>query len=80
MIFFKHDSFEQDAQNLSLRSQGLAHPADENLGHHTGSAFAAVMPIGQGKMVFLADNVHYRMFWREPSQIIQNAVMLLPAF
>ncbi|MFP4096530.1 MAG: hypothetical protein ACLFUB_18755, partial [Cyclobacteriaceae bacterium] len=29
-------------------------------------------------VVFLIDNTQYRMFWRGPSRMVQNAVMLLP--
>ena len=52
----------------------------ENLEHLAGNTFAAVMPFGQGKIVFLTDNTQYRMFWRGPSRMMQNAVMLLPGF
>jgi len=52
----------------------------ENLEHLTGNTFAAVMPVGEGKVVFLIDNTQYRMFWRGPTRLMQNAVMLLPGF
>ena len=50
----------------------------ENLNHLAGNTFAAVQPMGSGKIVYLLDNAHYRMFWRGPSRMMQNAVMLLP--
>lgn len=53
---------------------------EENLKHLAGNTFAAVMPVGQGKVVFLTDNTQYRMFWRGPSRMMQNAVMILPGF
>lgn len=52
----------------------------DNLKQLAGNAFAAVMPLGQGKIVYLLDNTQYRMFWRGPSRMMQNAVMLLPGF
>ena len=48
-----------------------------NLKQLAGNAFAGVQPIGKGKIVFLMDNTQYRMFWRGPSRMMQNAVMLL---
>ena len=48
-----------------------------NLNHLAGKAFAGVKNIGKGKVVFLLDNTQYRMFWRGPSRMMQNAVMLL---
>lgn len=54
--------------------------SDENLEHLAGTTFAGVVNMGRGKVVFLADNTQYRMFWRGPSRLMQNAVMLLPGF
>lgn len=51
-----------------------------NLELLTGGAFAGVLPVGDGKLVYLLDNTQYRMFWRGPSRMMQNAVMLLPGF
>lgn len=51
----------------------------ENLKHLSGNTFAAVLPMGEGRIVFLLDNTQYRMFWRGPSRMMQNAVMLLPS-
>jgi hypothetical protein len=59
----------------SLLAGGYASP--ENLEHLAGQAFAGVQPLGNGKVVFLVDNTQYRMFWRGPSRMMQNAVMLL---
>jgi len=51
--------------------------AQDNLDRLAGNVFAGVQPIGKGKVVFLLDNTQYRMFWRGPSRMMQNAVMLL---
>ena len=53
---------------------------EENLKHLAGKTFAGVKKIGRGKVVYLLDNTQYRMFWRGPSRMMQNAVMLLPGF
>ncbi|NUO03003.1 MAG: hypothetical protein HUU01_20530 [Saprospiraceae bacterium] len=54
--------------------------AKDNLKLLAGNTFAGVLPMGQGKVVFLVDNVQFRMFWRGPSRMMQNAVMVLPGF
>ena len=61
-----------------LLASGYA--SEENLENLAGKAFAAVKNIGAGKIVYLTDNTQYRMFWRGPSRMMQNAVMLLPSF
>jgi len=58
-----------------LLASGYASP--ENLKQLDGHSFAGVKTMGQGKVVFLLDNTQYRMFWRGPSRMMQNAVMLL---
>ena len=58
-----------------LLASGYA--SNENLKHLAGNAFAAVKKMGKGKVVFFLDNTQYRMFWRGPSRMMQNAVMLL---
>ncbi len=65
--------YEQDPERLLVA--GYANL--ENRTHLAGKIFAAVQPIGQGKIVYLLDNTQYRMFWRGPSRMMQNAVMLL---
>jgi hypothetical protein len=62
--------------STSLLVAGYA--SKENLSHLAGQTFAGVLPMGKGKLVFLLDNTQYRMFWRGPSRMMQNAVMLLP--
>lgn len=52
----------------------------ENLELLAGKTFAGVQEIGRGHLVLLLDNTQYRMFWRGPSRMMQNAVMLLPSF
>ena len=43
-----------------------------------GNTWAGVRTLGEGKIVYLIDNPHYRMFWRGPSRLMQNAVMIVP--
>jgi hypothetical protein len=52
----------------------------EALKHLSGKSFAGVVPMGSGKVVFLLDNTQFRLFWRGPSRMVQNAVMLLKQF
>ncbi|MEM6629964.1 MAG: M14 family metallopeptidase [Bacteroidota bacterium] len=66
--------YEKDADKLL--SAGYA--SSENLKHLAGKSWAGVVNMGQGKVVLITDNTQYRMFWRGPSRMIQNAVMLLP--
>lgn len=61
-----------------LLTSGYA--SQENLKHLAGNTFAGVLPMGRGKVVFLMDNPQFRMYWRGPSRMMQNAVMLLPGF
>ena len=51
--------------------------SQENLKTLKGKANSVVVPMGKGKVVLILDNTQYRMFWRGPSRMIQNAVMLL---
>ncbi len=46
----------------------------------SGKAGAGVARIGRGKIVYLIDNTHYRMFWRGPSRMMKNAILLMPSF
>jgi len=66
------------ADPARLLAAGYA--SQENLEKLAGKTFAGVAPVGDGKVVFLLDNTQYRMFWRGPSRMMQNAVMLLPGF
>ena len=50
----------------------------ESLDLLAGNTWAGVRTIGRGKVVYLLDNPHYRMFWRGPSRLMQNAVMIVP--
>ncbi len=61
-----------------LLTAGYASTA--NLERLAGKTFAGVQRIGEGKVVYLLDNPHYRMFWRGTSRMMQNAAFLLPAF
>ena len=66
--------YYKDQENLLV----AGYASEENLAHLAGHTFAGVLPIGNGKVVFLMDNTQYRMFWLGPSRMMQNAVMLLP--
>ncbi|MEM1120775.1 MAG: M14 family zinc carboxypeptidase [Bacteroidota bacterium] len=63
------------ADSANLLASGYAN--SDNLKRMAGNAFAGVQPMGRGQVVFLLDNTQYRMFWRGPSRMMQNAVMLL---
>ena len=67
--------YEENPQEL-LASGYLS---QENQDHLAGHVFAGVVPMGKGKVVLFTDNTQYRMFWRGPSRMMQNAVMLLPS-
>ena len=54
--------------------------SEDNKKSLAGNTFAGVLPLGQGKIVFLQDNTQFRMFWRGPSRMMQNAVMMVPSF
>jgi hypothetical protein len=66
--------YEQNPDQL----KASGYVSQDNLQRLAGHVFAAVKPVGQGRVVFLLDNTQYRMFWRGPSRMVQNAVMLLP--
>jgi hypothetical protein len=59
----------------TLLASGYA--SRENIEKAAGNAFAGVVEMGSGKVVFLLDNTQYRMFWVGPARMMQNAVMLL---
>lgn len=59
-----------------LLASGYASPA--NLDSLAGKTWAGMLPYGQGKIVYFMDNPHFRMFWRGPSRMMQNAVMVVP--
>ena len=42
-----------------------------------GNTWAGVLPLGRGRVVYLLDNPHYRMFWRGAGRLVVNGVMLL---
>ena len=67
--------YVQDADDLLV--SGYA--SQTNLRKLAGGSWAATMERGDGRIVFLLDNTQYRMFWRGPSRMMQNAVMLVPA-
>jgi hypothetical protein len=65
--------YEKDSAKLLL--SGYA--SNENLGRLSGKIAVGVVPVNKGKVVFIMDNTQFRMFWRGPSRMVQNAVMLL---
>lgn len=65
--------YESEASNLLV--SGYA--SQENLQKAAGNAFAGVASMGNGKVVLLADNTQYRMFWRGPERLMINAVLLM---
>jgi|GEM_PF-36130 len=65
--------YEKDIDKLFV--SGYA--SKENLSKLSGKANAVMVPMGKGKVVLMLDNTQYRMFWRGPSRMVQNAVMLL---
>ncbi|WP_340105047.1 M14 family metallopeptidase [Rhodohalobacter sp. 8-1] len=67
--------YEQDASDLL--ASGYA--SQENLQKAAGNVWAGVAALGDGKVVLLADNTQYRMFWRGPERLMINAVMLIPS-
>ena len=59
----------------NLLASGYA--SRKNLETLAGNTWAGVRPYGQGNIVYFMDNPHYRMFWRGPSRMMINAVMLV---
>jgi hypothetical protein len=66
-----------DTTAADLRVSGYA--SQDNLERLAGHTFAGTVEVGEGEVVFLVDNTQYRMFWRGPSRMMQNAVLLVPA-
>ena len=66
--------YAEDASRLL--ASGYA--STDNLNSLAGNTWAGVRPLGEGQIVYFLDNPHYRMFWRGPSRMMQNAVMLVP--
>ncbi|PPK86628.1 zinc carboxypeptidase [Neolewinella xylanilytica] len=62
----------------STRLLAAGYAPREAINRLAGNAWAGVRQIGQGQLVYLLDNPHYRMFWRGPSRLMQNAVMMVP--
>ncbi len=80
-LAFKPDP---DLQSVGIYNQEnlfvAGYANEENQKNIAGNTFAAVLPLGQGKIVFLLDNTQYRMFWRGPMRMMENAVLLLRSF
>ncbi len=78
------------APHPDMQSVGRYAPADkilasgyispENQKMLANNTFAGVLQLGQGKLILLPDNTQYRMFWRGPSRMLLNAVMLVRGF
>ncbi|MEO0732739.1 MAG: M14 family zinc carboxypeptidase [Bacteroidota bacterium] len=60
----------------ALLAAGYA--SEKNLAALAGNTWAGVRSFGRGRIVYFMDNPHYRMFWRGPSRMMQNAVMIVP--
>jgi hypothetical protein len=67
--------YARDADDLLVGG----YASQQNLEQLAGKSFAGTLAMGEGQVVFLVDNTQYRMFWRGPSRMMQNAVMLVPA-
>ncbi|MEM1215124.1 MAG: peptidase M14, partial [Bacteroidota bacterium] len=65
-------------QGTELLTAGYA--STENLNRLAGKTFAGVQRFGDGAVVYLVDNPHYRMFWRSTSRMVQNAAFIVPNF
>ncbi|MCH2180577.1 MAG: hypothetical protein MK108_01100 [Mariniblastus sp.] len=48
--------------------------SEENLGKLKSTAAAVVYPIGQGRVVVIADNPNFRAFWHGTSRVFLNAI------
>lgn len=68
--------YHQDSTQLLV----AGYAPDASLSALAGNTWAGVRTMGRGKVVYLLDNPHYRMFWRGPSRLMQNAVMMVPGF
>jgi hypothetical protein len=64
------------SEATELLASGYASPS--NLDSLAGKTWAGMRTVGRGKIVYFMDNPHYRMFWRGPSRMMQNAVMVVP--
>jgi len=65
-----------DPNPATILASGYA--SEKNRRKLAGKTFAGVKTMGRGRIVFLMDNMQYRMFWVGASRMVQNAVMLLP--
>ncbi len=63
-------------ESEDLLAAGYA--SQTNLDSLAGKTWAGVRKFGRGQIVYFMDNPHYRMFWRGPSRMMQNAVMVVP--
>jgi hypothetical protein len=64
------------SESSELLAAGYA--SRPNLDSLAGKTWAGVRSLGRGQIVYFMDNPHYRMFWRGPSRMMQNAVMVVP--
>lgn len=80
-LAFKPDPDLQTVGSYSKENTLVSGYANaENIKNIAGNTFAGVLPMGQGKVVFLLDNTQYRMFWLGPARMMVNAVMVLKGF
>jgi hypothetical protein len=66
--------YAPDAEELLA----AGYASTDNLEHLAGKTWCGMRTFGRGKIVYFIDNPHYRMFWRGPSRMMQNAVMIVP--
>jgi len=52
--------------------------SNKQLNLFAGKSFAGVLPVENGRLILMSDNPVFRAFWRGPSRMMQNAVMLMP--
>ena len=64
-------TYAADADGLLV----AGYASRDNLEAMAGQLFAAEQAIGEGSVVYLLENPHYRMFWRAGSRLVVNAVM-----
>jgi hypothetical protein len=72
-------SLQSVVQYIKDKDQALVagYANDENIETLLGGTSAGFLPKGRGGIVYLLDNTQYRMFWRGPSRLMQNAAFFM---
>lgn len=68
-----YSAVRYESDPAKLMSAGYA--SEDNLQDIAGGTMAGTLNIGQGKVILLADDTQYRMFWRGGQRLLINAVM-----